>query len=82
MFGWFYDTLFFAIPAILILCLGISIYRYVSAKKQNEQAPGTVADDEIKRRKTVLILLSVVTGVLVIVVGGFLALLYMAVAFM
>ena len=55
MFGvLLYDILFFAIPAILILFIGISFYRYRSAKKQNEEAPGTYSAEEIKRRKIML----------------------------
>ena len=83
MFGvLLYDILFFAIPAILILFIGISFYRYRCAKKQNEEVPGTFAPEEIKRRKIMLIIASVAAGVLVAVVIGFIALLFMAVAFM
>lgn len=78
MFGF----LFFTIPVILIVLFGICFYRYVSAKKQNESVPGTFTDDEIKQRKTILIVSSVVAGIPVAVVLGFLALSSMAVAFM
>ena len=77
-----YDILFFSIPIILIALFGISVYRYVSAKKQNKVAPGTFSDDEIKKRKIMLIVLSVITAVLVAIVIGFIVLLFMAVAFM
>lgn len=77
-----YDILFFSIPIILIALFGISVYRYVSAKKQNKAAPGTFSDDEIKKRKIMLIVLSVITAVLAAVVIGFIVLLFMAVAFM
>ena len=77
-----YDILFFSIPIILIALLGISVYRYVSAKKQNKAAPGTFSDDEIKKRKIMLIVLSVITAVLAAIVIGFIVLLFMAVAFM
>ena len=83
MFGiLLYDILFFVIPAILILFIGISFYRYRSAKKQNEEVPGTYSAEEIKRRKIMRIIASVAAGVLVAVVIGFIALLFMAVAFM
>ena len=83
MFGvLLYDILFFAIPAILLALFGISVYRYVSAKKQNEAVPGTFTEEEIKKRKTMLIVLSVIAGVLATVVIGFVILLYMAIAFM
>ncbi|MBQ8523469.1 MAG: hypothetical protein IJ457_02470 [Clostridia bacterium] len=83
MFGiLLYDILFFSIPIILIALFGISVYRYVSAKKQNKAAPGTFSDDEIKKRKIMLIVLSVITAVLAAIVIGFIVLLFMAVAFM
>ena len=84
MFGiLLYDIFFFAIPLALIALFGISLYRYVSAKKQNKVAPGTFSDEEVKNRKVVLIVLSVVAGVLVAIVIGFIALmLFMAVAHM
>ena len=78
-----YEIFFFAIPIILIVLFSISLYRYVSAKKQNKVAPGTFSDEEVKNRKVVLIVLSVVAGVLVAIVIGFIALmLFMAVAHM
>ena len=83
MFGiLLYDILFFSIPIILIALFGISVYRYVSAKKQNKVAPGTFSDDEIKKRKIMLIVLSVITAVLAAIGIGFIVLLFMAVAFM
>lgn len=83
MFGiLLYDIFFFAIPIILMVLFGISLYRYVSAKKQNKVAPGTFSDVEIKKRKIMLIVLSVIAGVLAVIVVGFIALLFMAVAFM
>ncbi len=77
-----YDILFFAIPTIIVVILGVSIYRYVSAKRKNKLAPDTFSPKEIKKRKTWLIVASVITGVLVAVVIGFIALLFMAVASM
>ncbi len=83
MFGiLLYDIIFFAIPVILIALFGISLYRYISAKKQNKAVPGTFSDSEIIKRKTMLIVLSVIAGILAIIVVGFMALLFMAVAFM
>lgn len=83
MFGiLLYDIFFFAIPIILIALFGVSLYRYISAKKQNQVAPGTFSDAEIKKRKIMLIVLSVVAGVLAVIVIGFIVLMFMAVAFM
>lgn len=77
-----YDLLFFGIPAILIALFGVSVYRYVSAVKQNKEVPGTFSPEEIKKRRTLLIVSSVAAGVLAAVVIGFVWLLFMAVAFM
>ena len=83
MFGiLLYDIFFFAIPIILIALFSVSLYRYISAKKQNKMAPGTFSDAEIKKRKIMLIVLSVIAGVLATIVIGFIALMFMAVAFM
>lgn len=83
MFGiLLYDIFFFAIPIILIALFGVSLYRYISAKKQNKIAPGTFPDAEIKKRKIMLIVLSVIAGALAVIVIDFIALMFMAVAFM
>ena len=83
MFGMFlYDILFFGIPVLLIALFVTSLYRYISAKKQNRQAPGTFPPEEIKKRKILLIVLSVALGVLAAIVIGLLVLLSMAVAYM
>lgn len=83
MFGiLLYDIFFFAIPIVLIALFGICLYRYLSAKKQNKAVPGTFSDAEIKKRKIMLIVLSVIAGVLAAIVIGFIALMFMAVAFM
>ena len=37
--------------AILIIFFCVSIDRYISAKKQNKEFPGTYSDTEIKKRK-------------------------------
>ena len=83
MFGMnLYDILFFAIPVGVVVSLGISAYRYFSAKKQNKAAPGTFAPEEIIKRKTLFIVLAVVAGILAMVVIGFIVLLFLAVAYM
>ena len=82
MFLILYAVLFFAIPVILIVLYCVSLYHYVSAKKKNKTAPGTFTDDEIKKRKKMLLVLSVAAGVLVAVVIGFSVLLSMCIAHM
>lgn len=83
MFGIFiYDVLFFAVPVIWLILFGISLYRYISAKKQNKQMPGTFSPGEIKKRKVFLIVMSIVAGMILAMVIGLIAMLFMAVAFM
>ena len=83
MFGIFiYDVLFFAVPVIWLILFGISLYRYISAKKQNKQMSGTFSPAEIKKRKVFLIVMSIVAGMILAMVIGLIAMLFMAVAFM
>ena len=77
-----FQILFYAIPIGLIALLVIVCKRYKSAKRQNEAVPGTFTDQEINRRKTAMIVVTVIVGSIVSVVLGFTALLYLAVAFM
>lgn len=74
--------LYFSIPAITLVLWGVSLYKYLSAKKANKKAPGTISEDELKRRKTMLIVTSVIAAVLVAVIIGFIGLLFLAVAYM
>ena len=82
MFGSIFQILFYAIPLALIVLLVVACKRYKSAKRQNEAVPGTFTDKEISRRKTFMIVVTVIVGFIVSVVVGFTALLYLAVAFM
>ena len=74
------NILFFGIPVILVALFGISLYRYSFAKKQNKRAPGTFLPKEIKKRKILLIVFSVVAGVIDTIFIGLIVLLSMAVA--
>lgn len=83
MFGVFiYDFLFFAIPLLLLVLWGISLYRYVSAKKQKRKISDAFPPEEIRKRAIVFVVLSVIISILITVVIGFMILLFMAVAYM
>ena len=83
MFGvLLYDILFFGIPAIVFVLFVISLVRYAAAKIKNKKIPGSFSESEIKKRKIMLIILCVIIGVFAVVVIGFTALLFMAVAYM
>lgn len=75
-------SLFLAVPIAAIAFLVLSICSYTSAKKQERQQPGSVSPEELKRHKIMLILSAILAGVLLVIVLGFFALMFMAVAFM
>ena len=76
------EFLYFAIPVAAIIFFVVSLCLYLSAKKQNKLQPGSVSTQTLISRKTMLIVSSVIAGVLVVVFLAFVALLFMAVAFM
>ncbi len=83
MFGVFiYDFLFFAIPIAAILFFGVSLYRFCSAKSKNNKIPESFSAAEIKNRKILLIVSSIIMGVLLLVVLGYIALIFMVIAYM
>ncbi len=77
-----FSALFFGIPTVSLVLFVISVYRYVSAKRKNKKSPNTFSDEEMTSRKTMLVILSVIVGVLLVILTGLTVLLYLAVAFM
>jgi hypothetical protein len=75
-------VLFFALPFLTVGFFGISLFRYLSARKTNKKNPDTFSADEIKKRKLLFIISSVVMGVFVTIVIGVIVLLCMAIAYM
>ena len=82
MLDWIFIFLYFSIPAITLVLFVVSLYKYLSAKKANKKSPGTINDEALKRRKTMLIVTSIIFAALVAVIIGFISLLFLAVAFM
>jgi len=76
------EFLYFAIPVAAIIFFVVSLCLYLSAKKQNKLQPGSVSAQTLRSRKIMLIVSSVIAGVLAVVVFAFVALMFMAVAFM
>lgn len=76
------EFLYFAIPAAAIIFFVVSLCLYLAAKKQNKRQPGSVSLQTLKSRKIMLIVSSVIAGVLAAIVIAFIALMFMAVAFM
>lgn len=79
---YFIQFLYFAIPVAAILFFIVSLCLFFSARKQNKLQPGSVSAQTLRKRKIMLIVSSVIAGVLAAIVIAFIALLYMAVAFM
>lgn len=81
-FVFLYYTILFGTPMVVLSLFAISLYRYHAAKKKNEITPGTVSDKELKIRKIMLIVFSIIAIVFSMIVIGFIILLNMAVAYM
>ena len=82
MLSYIISALYYIIPLFAVLFFGISLFRYLYAKRRNKRIPGTYTDAQMKSRKVWLIVSTVVAGILAVVVLAFIGLLMMAVAFM
>ena len=82
MLSYIISALYYIIPLFAVLFFGISLFRYLYAKRRNKRIPGAYTDAQMKSRKVWLIVSSVVAGILAVVVLAFIGLLMMAVAFM
>ena len=78
----YFIFLFFSIPTAALIAFVVSLCRYFSAMKKNKLFPGTYAADELKKRKTALIVWGIIAGILVAMVVGIIVLLFTAIAFM
>jgi hypothetical protein len=77
-----YYALFFALPLLTVVFFGVSLFRYLSARNANKKQPNAFSADEMKKRKLIFVISSVVAGVFVAIVIGVISLLCMAIAFM
>ena len=76
MAGFFYSLLVVGLPMCAIVFFIVSIVCYLSGRKNSCET------QEMKRRKILLVISSVIMGVLVASIIGIIALLYMAIAYM
>ena len=60
-------VLFFGIPLLTLGFFGISLFRFLSAKRANKKMPGAFGAEEIKRRKLLFIVSAVTSGVFIVV---------------
>lgn len=82
MIPYLFGLLFFCIPVGTFIWFVVSLCRYISAKWQNRKHPCTVPDKKVKHRKDMLILSALVFVPLFVVIGGILAALLSAIAYM
>ena len=76
------EALFYGIPLAAFVFFIVCLVQYRTAKKKNSEAPGTFTEAQMKVRKWLLIIASVIAGVLLLVVIAFIVLLFLAIAFM
>jgi asparagine N-glycosylation enzyme membrane subunit Stt3 len=76
MVGFLYSLIVTLLPLGTVVFFIVSLVRYVSGKKAGCEG------QELKRRKILLVVSSVMMGVLVASLVGIIVLLYMAIAFM
>jgi hypothetical protein len=76
------QILFYGIPLGALAFFVVSLVRFCGGRKANRLTPGAVPAEEMRVRKIMLVVSSVIVGLLAAVVIGFTVLLYMAVAFM
>lgn len=74
--------LIYFIPMAAIVFFFVSLYGYIGAKKQYKAEPTATNEQKKKATKTLLIAASVIMGILLVVVIGFMVLMYTAVAYM
>ena len=77
-----FETIFFVVPILSFVLFGISLFRFLWAKRKNRQTPGAFSPQEMKTLKRWLIVTSIAAGIFGAVFFGFLGLMFMAVAFM
>ena len=66
-----YGLIVFSMPVGIVVWFIISLSRFVSAKRQNKINPNTFSKSQITTRKVMLIVSSVLFGILVSLLLGF-----------
>jgi heme/copper-type cytochrome/quinol oxidase subunit 2 len=74
--------LIYALPLVALVLFVLSLVRYIRARRANRRAPDTYTKGQMTSRLVWLIVTGVITGVMVLMIFGFVMLLMMAVAFM
>ena len=74
--------LFFCAPVIFLVLFLVRLCRYISAKRKNKAAPGTVPEETVLTHRTLMIVFLVFTIVFSAIVFGVMALLSQEIAYM
>ena len=82
MVGILFSALIYLIPLVAIVFFIVSLCNYVAAKKAYKAEQNELNAHKKQTTKTLLIVSSIIMGVLLAVIIGFIALMYMAVAYM
>ena len=77
-----YSIFFFLIPFATIAFFVVSLCNYISAKKNFKLEQTEENGAEVKKSRVMLIVSSVIMGVLLAIVISFMALMFVAVAYM
>lgn len=82
MYGLLFQMLIYLIPLMAIVFFIVSLVGFLDAKKKYKAEPTEMNAQKKSTAKTLLIVSSVIMGVLLAVIIGFMALMFMAVAYM
>lgn len=77
-----YNVLIYAIPVFMAVLFFIFRHRYQSARKKNREVPGSIPEEEVKTRRILKNLFGAIALVLMLVTGGMIGLLFMAIVYM
>ncbi len=73
---------FFTIPVAALIFFVCSLISFITAKSKNKRDPGSYNGEELRGRRNMLIVSSVIFGLFLTIILAIIALLYTAVAFM
>ena len=80
--SWVADLLFFGVPILAIIFFVLCLRDYKKAKRQATMNPGSVTKGQLRGKLILAVVLGVIAVSMTIVVVGFVALLFMVIAFM
>lgn len=74
--------IFVGIPLIAFIFFIVSLVRFCMARRRIKTEPESISAQDMKKCKTLLIVSSIILVVLLAVIIGFVALIYMSIAYM